>query len=1220
VPFDAGTIIARLELDESGFDRTLDKATARQKAFEKDPVKLKSTEVFSTQDMSQARKRIADLDNQISRDATTRMRSSNGSVLGTLMALFSPRQVSGAPTAQQAASQGMLGRVLSVVTPGSGGGGNGRGGFFGNSGPGDKGFGAGLFNGIGPGVLGLGARGATILGLGGAALGALPALAGPLGALGIAGAGAGLIGLGAKGLIGTKQDPGQLYAGAQGAGKQLQGLLTSAAQPLVDPLKKVFADLPSLLKSVGPALKSAFAGAATLIQPIVNGLHDLAIMILPLLGKAFRAASPLLQPLIDGLGRLVAGVLPGLTALLKASAPAVAAFSGVLATLGKGVGQMLGDFAPAVKASAVVLKALGDVLGGLFPIIGQLAGVFAKTLAPIFNQLAQVIKSLEPVLAIVGHVLASLASAILGDLVAAFGALAKLLIAIEPSIKIFASALEQAFNVLENSGVFAVLGDTLEALVPILAKLINTLVGQLAPILPVLITLVGQFSSILIDLLAAGLETILTGVIDLVTRFKFLVPVLAALTAAWWLFNVALDANPIGLVIIAVVGLVGIITELVKHWSTVWQTIKDVASDAWNFIYNGFGKFLLPLLGPAGLIALGAIELAKHWHDITAAIASDADSLWQHLVGWGDDIKQLFTQTIPGWWDSFIGFTQRDLWDPVKRGFDDVTSYIHDNFVLPIENILTNTIPNAFHTSVRMIGNAWDDVENAVRTPVAWVVDHVINGLISAFDWISGKVGGPHISAVHPMGLATGGRIPGYGGGDRHLTLLEGGEAVISKETTAQNAETLRRWGVPGFARGGKVGQNPPTGNPHLPQGEANPNPGGNPLGGIISKIGDAGKILAAVFSGNSTALANAITSMIPGAAGHGVADLGQLLVDIPKTLIKDAVKTLIGLGGLGADAGAIVKYAESFIGRVPYVWGGTAVPGGADCSGFVEAIYRHFGIDAPRTSEQQGAWVRRGAPTPGGLAFYHSPAGGPDPGHVAIVRNASSVISQGGGMGPQVIPLHALPLLWTGVPPGGLGKGGGNLSGPAQQIARTLLARHGWGNQWSAFNSLETREAGWNLTARNPSSGAYGMAQFINGPSEYAQYGGNATTASGQLTAMMNYIAQRYGSANAAWAHELSAGWYDSGGWMKPGIQINGTGRREAVLNPSQSEAFMALAEATRLAGQGNGNSRIEQLLERVVAAVDRNATATGAAVGGALNGATRRAFYGSQYQTGGA
>jgi hypothetical protein len=222
--------------------------------------------------------------------------------------------------------------------------------------------------------------------------------------------------------------------------------------------------------------------------------------------------------------------------------------------------------------------------------------------------------------------------------------------------------------------------------------------------------------------------------------------------------------------------------------------------------------------------------------------------------------------------------------------------------------------------------------------------------------------------------------------------------------------------------------------------------------------------------------------------------------------------------------------------------------------------------------------------------------------------------------MGPQVMPLHGLPLLWTGTPPGGLGMvGSGGLSGPVQTIARQLLARHGWASQWGAFNNLETREAGWNIHALNPGSGAYGLAQFIRGPSEYAQYGGNSTTAAGQLVAMMNYIAQRYGSASAAWAHEQSAGWYDKGGWLKPGMQ-NGTGQPEAVLTPPQSDAFMALAEATRLAAQGNGSSRLEQLLERVIAAIDRSAVATGATVGSALNGATRQAFYSSQYQTGGA
>lgn len=46
----------------------------------------------------------------------------------------------------------------------------------------------------------------------------------------------------------------------------------------------------------------------------------------------------------------------------------------------------------------------------------------------------------------------------------------------------------------------------------------------------------------------------------------------------------------------------------------------------------------------------------------------------------------------------------------------------------------------------------------------------------------------------------------------------------------------------------------------------------------------------------------------------------------------------------------AVVDYACQFIGN-PYVWGGTSLTNGADCSGFVQSVYKHFGVNLPRTS-----------------------------------------------------------------------------------------------------------------------------------------------------------------------------------------------------------------------------------------------------------------------------
>jgi hypothetical protein len=60
--------------------------------------------------------------------------------------------------------------------------------------------------------------------------------------------------------------------------------------------------------------------------------------------------------------------------------------------------------------------------------------------------------------------------------------------------------------------------------------------------------------------------------------------------------------------------------------------------------------------------------------------------------------------------------------------------------------------------------------------------------------------------AVYFKPLARGGRLPGFGGGDRHPVLLESGEAVVDKYRTRRFAPLLKAMGVPRMAAGGLVG------------------------------------------------------------------------------------------------------------------------------------------------------------------------------------------------------------------------------------------------------------------------------------------------------------------------------------------------------------------------------------------------------------------------------
>ena len=347
--------------------------------------------------------------------------------------------------------------------------------------------------------------------------------------------------------------------------------------------------------------------------------------------------------------------------------------------------------------------------------------------------------------------------------------------------------------------------------------------------------------------------------------------------------------------------------------------------------------------------------------------------------------------------------------------------------------IWSNTVGRAIR-GVSAFGTAVGRIKDAMLGPIRWVVNNVINRLISAFDWVSKQGRRP---AYRPRSSSP--RAAGYPGSAVATSCRRGSRGAARRcwnpakpsSTRTRRARSWdarrvgssrvreRREGRPGTPRRRRRHDQPAV-RPDPRRRRRHPRPRLGPRQDRRPREDPGGRHYREQPPRPPTRSGTCSAADVGGATG----DLAGMLAAMPGKLLTAAVKKLLSFGGSG---NAIVADAMKWIGKIPYMWGGTAVPGGADCCGFVQAIYGRHGISAPRTSEAQGAWVKRCGAVPGGLAFYNSPAGGPPPGHVAIVKDGSMVISQGGGMGPRLMPLTgAMPLMFTGIPPGGFGKAGG--------------------------------------------------------------------------------------------------------------------------------------------------------------------------------------------------
>ena len=106
-----------------------------------------------------------------------------------------------------------------------------------------------------------------------------------------------------------------------------------------------------------------------------------------------------------------------------------------------------------------------------------------------------------------------------------------------------------------------------------------------------------------------------------------------------------------------------------------------------------------------------------------------------------------------------------------------------------------------------------------------------------------------------------------------------------------------------------------------------------------------------------------------------------------------EAPQTEASAPAASATGSAVVAYASQFVGN-PYVWGGTSLTSGADCSGFTMAVFANFGVSLPHYAASQlscGTQVSIDSLAPGDLVFFSSTGGEID--HVAIYVGGGSIV-----------------------------------------------------------------------------------------------------------------------------------------------------------------------------------------------------------------------------------